>query len=195
MPSHPEFLPSDSFLKMCMSCWVSQKTHYCKLHFSTVSMSAIFLLGLVSSRPWQGSRQWEKGRSQGMCLPLYQVESSTMAVLPNLISSSVLPSQADSDPWALVSATSSPSHSDLGAIVVFCFLISESPYRFSVVCLSSFLICVISSLYQAISDYYLRVVFLVGLFTGCEVLEWQYLILHMLSLQLFIVNCLSLLSF
>lgn len=108
----------------------------------------------------------------------------------------VLPSPSWFWPLSSDGTTSSPSHSDLGAIVVFCFLISESPYRFSVVCLSSFLICVISSLYQAISDYYLRVVFLVGLFTGCEVLEMTiFNIEHAFLTAIYCINCLSLLSF
>ena len=196
MPSHllsnhnpGKFCHQIHFWKFVCPAGYHRKHNYCRLHFSG-SMSAVFLLDLVSSRPWQGSRQWEKGRIQSPSLS--EVESLTIAVLPNLQGwrSLVLPSPSSG------STTSSPSHSDLGAIVVFCFLISESPYRFSVVCLSSFLICVISSLYQAISDYYLRVVFLIGLFTGCEVLEMTMSnIAHTFLTAIYCINCLSLLSF
>ena len=88
MPSHllsnhnpGKFCHQIHFWKFVCPAGYHRKHNYCRLHFSG-SMSAVFLLDLVSSRPWQGSRQWEKGRIQSPSLS--EVESLTIAVLPNL---------------------------------------------------------------------------------------------------------------
>lgn len=80
------------------------------------------------------------------------VSSTTTVLLPNLHMPPERPSLVPVSTgwlWSLNSGTitSSICHIGLGVIMVFCFLISESLYRFRVLCLVFFTTCITSSLH------------------------------------------------
>lgn len=132
----------------------SQEEYYCRMHFSS-SMLAGFHLGLFNVRHWQQSREWLKRRIQDMCLHfcLSKVVSLTTTVLlPSLQVSPENLSMVPTSPswfWPPNSGatTSSLCHLGWGVLMVVCFLLFASFYTSLVLCLSSFITYVTSSLH------------------------------------------------
>lgn len=148
-----QLCPEICFSELLCPAVYNSKDNYWRLHFSG-SMSPGLHLGLVNGRHWQESRQWMKGKIKDMCLHLClsKVVSSTTTVLPSFRMPPERPSVVPTSPswfWSLNSGaiTSSIFHLGLGVVIAFCFLISESTYIFPVLCPSSFITWVTSSLH------------------------------------------------